>query len=64
MAADYTLRIWGARGTIPSPGADRARYGGNTSCLALSLSEREHLILDCGSGIRTFAASLPKRSCG
>jgi phosphoribosyl 1,2-cyclic phosphodiesterase len=55
----YKLRFWGARGTVPSPSAAQLRYGGNTSCLAVSLGEREHVILDCGSGLRRFGASLP-----
>jgi len=48
----YQLRFWGVRGTVPSPSADKLRYGGNTSCLAVALDEREHIILDCGTGIR------------
>jgi len=56
---NYKLRFWGARGTVPTPAASRLRYGGNTSCLTLSLSEHEHLIFDCGSGLRAFGASLP-----
>lgn len=45
------LRIWGARGSIPSPGPERARHGGNTSCVAVELSDGGRLILDAGSGI-------------
>ena len=26
------VRFWGTRGSIPSPGADTVRYGGNTPC--------------------------------
>jgi len=55
---EYKLRIWGARGTVPSPSAKLLRFGGNTSCLAVSLPEREHVILDCGSGLRHFGRSL------
>ena len=52
------LRFWGVRGSIPTPVPDNLRYGGNTSCLALALSDREHLILDCGAGIRMLGAGL------
>jgi phosphoribosyl 1,2-cyclic phosphodiesterase len=45
------LRIWGARGSLPAPGADRARYGGNTACVEVELSDGGQLILDAGSGI-------------
>ena len=58
-APKYTLRFWGARGTVPSPAAEKLRYGGNTSCLALALDDREHLILDCGSGVRHCGMALP-----
>ena len=60
-APKYTLRFWGARGTVPSPAAETLRYGGNTSCLALALDDCEHLILDCGSGVRHFGMTLPTR---
>lgn len=43
--------MWGARGSLPAPGADRARYGGNTSCVELELADETRLILDAGSGI-------------
>ncbi len=46
------LRIWGCRGSIPAPGAETMRYGGNTSCVELTLSDGSKLILDAGTGIR------------
>ena len=45
------LRVWGARGSLPAPGRDRARHGGNTSCVEVELSDGTQLILDAGSGI-------------
>src|SRR6266566_3067918 len=29
----YTVTFWGTRGSIPTPGAHTARYGGNTPCV-------------------------------
>jgi phosphoribosyl 1,2-cyclic phosphodiesterase len=58
MTASYKLRIWGARGTVPTPSAHKLRYGGNTSCLAVALSDHEHVILDCGTGVRLLGNSL------
>jgi phosphoribosyl 1,2-cyclic phosphodiesterase len=52
------VRICGARGSIPSPGAERLRYGGNTSCVQVELSDGTHLILDAGTGIRELPAGL------
>jgi phosphoribosyl 1,2-cyclic phosphodiesterase len=60
----YTLRVWGARGTIPTPGADHARCGGNTACLAMRLGANEHVVLDCGSGLREFGRSLAEPGNG
>ena len=51
------LRIWGARGSIPAPGPRTARYGGNTSCVQLTLSDDSVLVLDAGSGIRDLGPS-------
>ena len=48
----YKLRFWGVRGTVPTPGSSKMRVGGNTSCLGIDLGEREHLVLDCGTGLR------------
>jgi phosphoribosyl 1,2-cyclic phosphodiesterase len=51
------IRIWGARGSIPAPGRDTARYGGNTSCVQVTLSDGSILVLDAGSGIRDLGPS-------
>ena len=50
----------GVRGSTPAPGAEFARYGGHTSCVALA-RDGEHvpsLILDAGTGIRNVPALL------
>jgi phosphoribosyl 1,2-cyclic phosphodiesterase len=52
------LRICGARGSLPSPGAQRLRYGGNTSCVEVTLSDGTCLILDAGTGIRNLPSGL------
>jgi phosphoribosyl 1,2-cyclic phosphodiesterase len=58
------VKVWGARGSVPAPGPEMNRYGGNTSCVELELSDGSTLILDAGTGIRGLgvgiAASLPK----
>ena len=53
------VKVWGARGSVPAPGPEMNRYGGNTSCVELTLSTGETLILDAGTGIRTLGFSLP-----
>jgi phosphoribosyl 1,2-cyclic phosphodiesterase len=52
-----TVRFRGVRGSIPSPGRETARYGGNTSCVELRC-DRHLLILDAGSGIRALGNDL------
>jgi phosphoribosyl 1,2-cyclic phosphodiesterase len=46
------VRYWGARGSIPTPAREMVRYGGNTACVELTLSDGSELILDAGTGIR------------
>jgi phosphoribosyl 1,2-cyclic phosphodiesterase len=48
------VKVWGARGSIPSPGADTVRYGGNTSCVQATLSDGTQIVLDAGTGIRNL----------
>ncbi len=52
------LTIWGARGSIPAPGPETMRYGGNTSCVEVRLSDGSTLILDAGTGIRNLGLAL------
>ena len=52
------LRFWGTRGSVPSPGAHTARYGGNTACLELRPEGGGLVILDAGTGIRALGAAL------
>jgi phosphoribosyl 1,2-cyclic phosphodiesterase len=52
------IKVWGARGSVPSPGPRMNRYGGNTSCVQLKLGTGEQLILDAGTGIRTLGLDL------
>lgn len=52
----------GVRGSTPATGADFARYGGNTSCLALARDgEAPTLLLDAGTGLRELGALLGER---
>ena len=53
------LKIWGARGSVPAPGPETNRYGGNTSCVQVTLSDGTVLALDAGTGIRSLGLSMP-----
>ncbi|MBJ3777154.1 MBL fold metallo-hydrolase [Acuticoccus mangrovi] len=55
-----SLTIWGARGSIPAPGRDTLRYGGETTCFELRVGEKT-ILIDCGSGIRPAGGALARR---
>jgi phosphoribosyl 1,2-cyclic phosphodiesterase len=56
------IKFWGVRGSIPSPGPNTVKYGGNTLCLELRLQDQDRLIIiDAGSGIRELGDSLSSR---
>ena len=57
MDSAVEIKFWGVRGSIPSPGSDTVKYGGNTVCLELrfKIKDRQRLIIiDAGSGIRNL----------
>ena len=49
---------WGVRGTLPVPGKKSLRYGGNTSCMTLTLGSDELFIFDAGSGIKELSGHI------
>ena len=53
----FTVRIWGDRGSMPTPGPETVVFGGNTACLEVRCGERL-LIVDAGSGIRKLGDKL------
>jgi phosphoribosyl 1,2-cyclic phosphodiesterase len=53
----FTIRFWGARGSIATPGQASLKYGGNTSCTEVRCG-KQLLILDAGTGIRALGLSL------
>jgi phosphoribosyl 1,2-cyclic phosphodiesterase len=48
------VKVWGARGSVPAPGPHMNRYGGNTSCVQVTLASGDELIIDAGTGIRSL----------
>jgi phosphoribosyl 1,2-cyclic phosphodiesterase len=52
------VRLWGTRGSVASPGADTARYGGNTSCVEVRDGDGTVIVLDAGTGIRPLGMTL------
>jgi phosphoribosyl 1,2-cyclic phosphodiesterase len=52
------LTFWGVRGSVPAPGPDMNRYGGNTSCVELRTKNGDLFILDSGTGVIPLGRSL------
>src|SRR6476659_8920935 len=57
--AGVKIKLWGTRGSIPAPGPETIRYGGNTSCVGVTLSDGSMLALDAGTGIRCLGLAQP-----
>jgi phosphoribosyl 1,2-cyclic phosphodiesterase/CheY-like chemotaxis protein len=58
-----TIRFWGVRGSIPTPGPETAHYGGNTACVEVR-ADGELIVLDAGTGIRNLGLSLQQEAAG
>jgi phosphoribosyl 1,2-cyclic phosphodiesterase len=50
--------FWGVRGSIPAPGPETNRYGGNTSCVSIRTAAGHLVILDMGTGVVGLGRSL------
>lgn len=55
------FKFWGVRGSIPTPGANTVKYGGNTTCIEVRTSSNDLIILDAGTGIHALAQDLMPR---
>lgn len=58
MESLVRVRFWGVRGTIPTPGAETVKIGGNTACIDILTSDQQLVIIDAGSGIRNLGKAL------
>ena len=50
--------FWGVRGSVPVPGPQTNRYGGNTSCVEIIADDLDPIIIDAGTGIRKLGKRL------
>ncbi|CAD5265998.1 Phosphoribosyl 1 [Alteromonas sp. 38] len=55
------LTFYGVRGSIPTPGEAYARYGGNTACVHIELTDGTDIVLDSGTGIRLLGNNLRRK---
>jgi phosphoribosyl 1,2-cyclic phosphodiesterase len=58
------IRFWGVRGSIPAPGPDTIRYGGNTSCVSVHTRDGGLVILDMGTGLMHLGNALMAEAFG
>ncbi|MBC7952966.1 MAG: MBL fold metallo-hydrolase [Rhodospirillaceae bacterium] len=56
----YKVKFWGVRGSIACPSPDHMVYGGNTSCVEVTVGDHV-FILDAGTGVRALGRDLLKR---
>ncbi|MBL4889404.1 MAG: MBL fold metallo-hydrolase [Candidatus Lindowbacteria bacterium] len=52
-------RFYDVRGSLPTPGPNTVRYGGNTPCVEVQIPESDQIfIIDAGTGIRELGNKL------
>jgi phosphoribosyl 1,2-cyclic phosphodiesterase len=52
------IRFWGVRGSIPAPGPETIRYGGNTACVSVEPRAGGLVIIDMGTGLMHLGNAL------
>ena len=52
------LTFWGVHGTLPVPGDQTTKYGGNTPCVSIEFCKGTFFIFDAGSGIKVLSDHL------
>lgn len=63
MAAEkqqWTLTVWGARGSVPMAAAEYLEYGGNTSCIGIDCGG-ELVVFDAGTGLIPLGEALARQ---
>ena len=58
------LTFWGVRGSIPAPGPETNRYGGNTSCVSVRTAAGHLVIIDMGTGLMHLGNALMASAFG
>jgi phosphoribosyl 1,2-cyclic phosphodiesterase len=51
------LTFWGTRGSIPVPGINTTKYGGNTTCFEINYNDQT-IVVDAGTGIRLLGKKI------
>ena len=56
----FSVKFYGVRGSTPSCDPGIVGYGGNTSCILVSIPDENPIILDLGTGLRALGLDLRK----
>ena len=59
MPSEMKVKFWGVRGSYPTPGAEKVKYGGNTPSVEIQAGNRT-IILDAGTGIIPLGRELAR----
>jgi len=62
ISSRLVVEYWGVHGTLPAPGPQFVRYGGNTPCVSVEVGGEPLFIFDCGSGIKRLSDRLMKNA--
>ncbi|MGQ8365143.1 MBL fold metallo-hydrolase [Glaciecola sp. 1036] len=52
------VKFYGVRGSIPTPGPEYSKIGGNTACVHVELNDGTDIVLDSGTGARLLGKKL------
>ncbi len=55
--SSLSVRFWGVRGSVPCPGPETVRYGGNTPCVEVRCGDHV-IVFDAGTGLRPLGLAL------
>ncbi len=58
VSGDLVVTFHGVRGSTPCDGEGLARYGGNTSCVAVERDGEAPIVFDLGTGLRNYGNAL------
>jgi CheY-like chemotaxis protein len=59
VSEEVVVTYWGVHGTLPVPGPQYVRYGGNTPCVSVEVGRGEPLyVFDCGTGVKKLSDSV------
>lgn len=58
------VTFWGVRGSVPAPGPEMNRYGGNTACVEVRTNRGALVVLDAGTGLIQLGRTLMSGALG